>query len=371
MHYRAIIVIGARPNFMKAAPIITELKRYQDIEPILVHTGQHYDKELSKIFFDDLKLPKPDYYLGIGSGSHSEQSGQIMIAFEKILLKLNPDIVVVVGDVNSTLACTLATVKYRCGKQRYTPVIAHIEAGLRSNDWRMPEEINRRVTDMLADLLFTTEPSGRDNLMKEGISSDKIYHVGNVMIDSLLKYKKKVDKSTILDKFGLEKNSYAVLTMHRPGNVDRKEELSSILTALEEIATSIKIVFPVHPRTQKMFDQYGMKTDFLITTRPLGYLDFMKLLANASFVLTDSGGIQEETTVLNIPCLTLRENTERPVTIVKGTNILVGNARDMIVEHARRILDGEKKQGQIPKFWDGKAAQRICKIIFNHLKVHN
>jgi len=371
LHYRAVIVIGARPNFMKAAPITTQLKRYDDIETILVHTGQHYDKELSKVFFDDLNLPKPDYYLGIGSGSHSEQCGQIMIEFEKILQELDPDVVLVVGDVNSTLACALATAKFRCGRPRYSPVIAHVEAGLRSNDWRMPEEINRRLTDALADLLFTTEPSGQDNLIKEGISSDRIYHVGNVMIDSLLSFKAQAEKSLILKQLNLKENDYALLTMHRPGNVDKKNDLINILDGLEEIARSIKVVFPVHPRTKKMFRQYGIESHFLKTTQPLGYLDFMKMLTNAKFVMTDSGGIQEEATALNIPCLTLRENTERPVTVDQGTNILVGKDRDVIVAQAMKIIKGVRKQGEIPEFWDGKTAQRICKIVFNYLKVHN
>jgi UDP-N-acetylglucosamine 2-epimerase (non-hydrolysing) len=371
LHYRAVIVIGARPNFMKAAPISTQLKRYDDIETILVHTGQHYDRELSKVFFDDLNLPKPDYYLGVGSGSHSEQSGQIMIEFERILQQLDPDIVLVVGDVNSTLACALAAAKFRCGRSQYTPVIAHIEAGLRSNDWRMPEEINRKLTDALSDLLFTTESSGQENLIKEGISSEKIYYVGNVMIDSLFNNREKADKSRIMQELNLKKDDYAVLTMHRPGNVDEKECLIDILDGLEEITRSINVIFPMHPRTKKMFDKYRIKTDFLQITPPLGYLDFIKILANAKFVLTDSGGIQEETTALNVPCLTLRENTERPVTVDQGTNILVGKDRDLIIEQSMKIIQGKGKQGQIPEFWDGKAAARICKIIFNYLKVHN
>lgn len=370
MHYRAVIVIGARPNFMKAAPITTGLKRYKDIETILVHTGQHYDQGLSKVFFDDLKLPKPDYYLGVGSGTHSEQSGRIMIEFEKILQKLDPDIVLVVGDVNSTLACALAAAKYRCAQARYSPVIAHIEAGLRSNDWRMPEEINRRLTDNLADLHFTTEPSGQDNLLKEGISGDNIFFVGNVMIDSLLKFRPQAEKSSVLTNLNLKKKNYAVLTMHRPGNVDEKKDLTDILGVLKEIAGLFKVVFPVHPRTKKMFQQYGLATDFLEMTPPLGYLDFMKILINAKFVMTDSGGIQEETTALNIPCLTLRKNTERPVTVEQGTNILVGNNRDLILEQVRKIIAGHGKKGRIPSFWDGKTAHRICKIVFNYLKTH-
>jgi UDP-N-acetylglucosamine 2-epimerase (non-hydrolysing) len=356
---------------MKAAPIITQFERYKDIENILIHTGQHYDEELSKVFFDELGLPKPDFYLGVGSGPHGEQSGKVMIELEKILRDLDPDIVIVLGDVNSTLAGALTAAKLRCGHTRYRPAIAHIEAGLRSNDWRMPEEINRRLTDVLADLLFTTEPRARENLLKEGIAVEKIHDVGNVMIDSLFGYKTKAEKSDILEKLNLEKENYAVLTMHRPGNVDAKGGLISILDGLEKITASLEVVFPVHPRTQKMFKSYNIEHDFLKTTPPLGYLDFIKLLMHAKIVLTDSGGVQEETTALNIPCLTLRENTERPITIEQGTNVLVGKDPDRIVEQAMMILGGKRKHSTIPKLWDGKAATRICRIILTYLEAHN
>ncbi len=368
MKYRVIIVVGARPNFMKAAPVFTALNKYKNIVPVLIHTGQHYDKNLSKIFFDDLRLPKPHFYLNVGSGTHSVQSGKVMIEFEKVLIKQKPHLVIVVGDVNSTLACALATVKYRCLNQYYRPFVAHIEAGLRSFDWRMPEEINRRMTDALCDLLFTTEPIARENLRREGIDNAKIFYVGNVMIDSLLRFRKNAENSKILKQLELEKGRYAVLTMHRPTNVDDKKDLKKIIGALHDISKLIKIVFPVHPRTQKMLSKYNISTRFLTIAPPLGYLDFLNLMINAKFVLTDSGGIQEETTVLKVPCLTLRENTERPITVSKGTNAIVGKDPAKIVRATKHILNGQGKQGETPKFWDGKAARRISKIVYRFLK---
>jgi UDP-N-acetylglucosamine 2-epimerase (non-hydrolysing) len=355
---------------MKIAPIFIEFNKYPGIKLLIVHTGQHYDKELSKIFFKDLKLPKPHFYLGVGSNTHSVQSAKIMIEFEKILMAQSPHLVMVVGDVNSTVACALVAAKYRCTNRRYLPFIAHVEAGLRSYDWHMPEEINRRLTDALSDFLFTTEPSARDNLIKEGISSDQIFYVGNVMIDTLKKFKKRAERSTILEELKLKKKNYAVLTMHRPTNVDEKSDLKKILVALKKVADSIKIVFPIHPRTKKMLHKYRISRKFLKIIPPLGYLDFLKLMMHAKFVLTDSGGIQEETTVLNIPCLTLRDNTERPITASVGTNIIVGKDSKQITTEARKIMAGKSKQGQTPKFWDGRAAQRICKIVYNHLKVN-
>ncbi len=363
MKHKVIVVVGARPNFMKAAPVYTELKKKRSIIPLLVHTGQHYDKNLSKIFFRDLGLPKPDFYLGVGSGTHSVQTAKVMIEFEKILFREKPQMVVVVGDVNSTLACALASAKYRCTYQTYQPYIAHIEAGLRSRDWRMPEEINRRLSDALADLLFITEPSAQSNLISEGIDSKKIHFVGNVMIDSLMTFKQRAGQSKILEQLKLKKNQYCVLTMHRPTNVDEKKDLRHILSALRVIAEEIPIIFPIHPRTQKMFGAYRVKTDFLKITAPLGYLDFLKLMTGAKFVITDSGGIQEETTVLGIPCLTIRENTERPITVSQGTNTVVGTKEDKIIQEARKILTGKGKKGRKPRYWDGKAAQRIAKII--------
>ena len=370
MRYRILIVVGARPNFMKAAPVIAEFKKYASIEPMLIHTGQHYDKNLSEIFFGDLKLGKPDFYLGIGSGTHSTQTGQIMMAFEKILTEQNPHMVMVVGDVNSTIACALATAKCRCLNKEYRPFIAHIEAGLRSFDWRMPEEINRRLTDSLSDLLFTTEPSARENLLKEGIAQNKICFVGNVMIDSLLRFTRIAQKSRILTELGLQKDNYCLMTMHRPTNVDEKSDIKEILGALQELSKSIKIVFPIHPRTKKMLRHHRLKINLLKTMPPLGYLDFLKLMMNAKFVITDSGGIQEETTVLKIPCLTIRTNTERPITVAQGTNVIVGNDRKKIMAEAKKILNGKGKKGKRPELWDGKAAKRICKIIYSHLRTH-
>lgn len=368
MKYKIIIVVGARPNFMKAAPVFIEFKKYKEIDPLLIHTGQHYDNNLSKVFFDDLKLANPNFYLGVGSGTHSVQSAKVMIEFEKILVEQNPHLVMVVGDVNSTLACALAAAKYRCSNQQYNPFIAHIEAGLRSFDWHMPEEINRRLTDSLSDFLFTTEPDAEDNLIKEGIDAKRIFYVGNVMIDSLLRFKKKAEESTILTQLELKNKSYAVLTMHRPTNVDDREDFKKLLSALKEVSKSIKIIFPIHPRTKKMLHEYRVNIDFLKIIPPLGYLDFIKLMIHAKFVMTDSGGIQEETTVVNVPCLTLRENTERPVTVTMGTNIVVGKDQMKIMQETDKILQGKAKKGQIPKFWDGMAAQRICKIVYDYLK---
>lgn len=367
MKYKVIIVVGARPNFMKAAPVFVEFKKYEEVDPLLIHTGQHYDNNLSKVFFDDLKLAEPHFYLGVGSGTHSIQTAKVMIEFEKILLEQNPHLVMVVGDVNSTLACALAAAKYRCANQQYYPLIAHIEAGLRSYDWQMPEEINRRLTDSLSDFLFTTEPGAEDNLIKEGIDTEKIFYVGNVMIDSLLKSKKKAEESEILTQLKLKKKNYAVLTIHRPTNVDDREDFKKLLNALKKVSKSIQIIFPIHPRTKKMLPKYHMNTDFLKIIPPLGYLDFIKLLIHAKFVMTDSGGIQEETTVLNVPCLTLRKNTERPVTVTMGTNIIVGKDQMKIIEETDKILQGKGKKGLVPKFWDGGAAQRICKIVYDYL----
>jgi len=371
LKYKIIIVVGARPNFMKAAPIYQEFKKYPEIETLLIHTGQHYDKNLSKVFFDDLKLPRPTFHLGVGSASHSIQTARIMTEFEKILMKEEPNLIMVVGDVNSTLACALSAAKYRCLRKVYQPLIAHIEAGLRSFDWRMPEEINRKLTDALSDLLFTTEPQANDNLLKEGVEPNRIFYVGNVMIDSLLRFRAQAKNSKILKKLKLKKNSYALLTMHRPGNVDDKADLKNIIQALGKIANSIKIVFPVHPRTQKMLKRFRIKVNFLKLISPLGYLEFLKLMIEAKFVLTDSGGIQEETTVLGIPCLTLRENTERPITVSVGTNIIVGKDPQRIISESKKILNGKGKKGSIPEFWDGRTAERICKIVYDYLRTHH
>ncbi len=363
---KVFLVAGARPNFMKIAPIYEELRKYPDrFEPFIIHTGQHYDDEMSKVFFEDLKLPEPDIYLEIGSASHAVQTAKIMIEFEKAILKENPGLVVVVGDVNSTLACSLVSSKL------LIPV-AHVEAGLRSFDRTMPEEINRLVTDSLSDYFFTTCEDANDNLKKEGIPEKKMFFVGNTMVDTLLKFGANHKGTSTLSKLGVREKEYALLTLHRPSNVDDKRIFTSIIDALEEIQERIKIIFPTHPRTKKQIKNLGMEDKFvsmqnIIFTEPLGYLDFMGLLTCSKFVLTDSGGIQEETTVLGIPCLTLRKNTERPITVTEGTNVLVGVDKERIVEESCRILDGNGKLGRIPQLWDGKAAQRIIKILMERL----
>jgi len=357
---KIVSIVGTRPNFIKIAALINELKKH-DIEHILVHTGQHYDKELSKLFFDDLSLPKPDINLGVGSGSYGEQIGNVMMKFEKVLIKERPDLVIVVGDVNSTLAGALTA-------KQLGIKVAHVEAGLRSFDLTMPEEINRMLTDRISDFLFTTEKSGNINLLSEGVSSNKIFFVGNVIIDTLLKYREKANQSKIFKKLAIRKNNYCVLTLHRPSNVDNKKSLEYILEILGEIQQKIKIVFPVHPRTLKNLNGYDLLNNIknqknLILTEPLGYLDFLCLMANSRFNITDSGGIQEETTVLGIPCVTVRNNTERPVTVEQGTNMLVSTNKKKIIEVCNKLIKGMDFKGKIPKFWDGKAAKRIVYII--------
>ena len=358
---KVINVVGARPNFVKICPIVKEMGKELQIEALLVHTGQHYDHEMSKVFFEDLDLPQPDIYLGVGSGSHAQQTARIMLAFEPVLLEHKPDWVIVVGDVNSTVAGALTAVKLGVK-------VAHVEAGLRSFDRTMPEEINRIATDSLSDFLFTTCEDADENLRKEGISNEKIFFVGNVMIDTLKRSMKKIRDSTILNKYSLKLKSYALMTLHRPENVDRKDELLKILSALYEIQRHIKLIFPMHPRTEKMLEKFSLysrikKMPNLLIIPPIGYLDFLTLETHACFVLTDSGGIQEETTVLNVPCLTIRRNTERPVTVREGTNIVVHTDKEKIVNESLKIINGDSKQGKIPKLWDGKAAQRIVKII--------
>jgi len=382
---KIVSVVGARPNFMKIAPIIEQLKIKNknlkaELKHVLVHTGQHYDEEMSKSFFEDLNLPKPDINLGVGSASHAVQTAKIMIEFEKVCLRERPDLIIVVGDVNSTIACALVASKLGIK-------IAHIEAGLRSFDRAMPEEINRVLTDAISDYLFTTCEDANENLRKEGIPEEKIYFVGNVMIDTLLRYKERAKKSKILEKLGLNKDlqvrSYALLTLHRPSNVDNRETFINILKALKDVSEKIPIIFPAHPRTQRQIKSFGLEKYFNFVNiesnscvniensinllDPLSYLDFLNLMANAKFVLTDSGGIQEETTILNIPCLTLRENTERPVTLKEGTNTIVGSNPEKIISKSMDILNGKKKIGRIPKLWDGKAAERIINILIEKL----
>jgi len=345
---------------MKVAPVLNALSKSTNarIDSILVHTGQHYDYEMSQVFFQELELPKPDIYLGVGSGTHAEQTGKVLIEIEKTLLQEKPDLVLVVGDVNSTLAASIAAAKLNIP-------VAHVEAGLRSFDRTMPEEINRLLTDAISSYLFTHSPEADENLKKEGVEAGKIHFVGNVMVDSLMQYREKAANRNTVQQLGLERNGYALLTLHRPANVDEKDVLEKILDALRRISERIPVIFPAHPRTQKRIKEFDMNFQSVMVTSPLGYLDFMNLEMNAKLVMTDSGGIQEETTVLNIPCLTLRENTERPVTVTKGTNIIVGTGTKDIIDSTFKILDGSIKSGSIPDMWDGKAADRIVNIIIN------
>jgi UDP-N-acetylglucosamine 2-epimerase (non-hydrolysing) len=366
-----IIVAGARPNFMKIAPLIHEIKRYNtdksvdepEIVPLLVHTGQHYDEKMSKIFFDDLEIPKPDIDLGVGSASHAVQTAKIMVAFEKVVMENKPDLVIVVGDVNSTMACSLVAVKLGAK-------VAHIEAGLRSFDRLMPEEVNRIVTDSVSDYLFTTCEDANENLRQEGISENKIFFVGNLMVDTLLSHRHKADKSNILEKLNLigdnHVKDYALLTLHRPSNVDVKDVFERIVEELRHVSETIPIIFPAHLRTQKQIETFGMQAyfDFSFSSDnsrsirvidPLGYLDFLKLMSHARMVLSDSGGIQEETTILGVPCLTIRENTERPVTVKEGTNMLVGTNSHKISGCVMKILNGGgKKDGYPPLGWKSR-----------------
>ncbi|MDD2890064.1 MAG: UDP-N-acetylglucosamine 2-epimerase (non-hydrolyzing) [bacterium] len=378
---KIFLVGGARPNFMKIAPLWKEFKKYKHLDVSIVHTGQHYDFEMSQAFFQDLKLPNPNFYLGIGPGTHAEQTANIMIKFEKLLYTETPDIVIIVGDVNSTIACALATIKFRCSvNSTNRPLIVHIESGLRSFDRTIPEEINRVLTDTISDLLFTPSLDANENLKEEGTLESKIYFTGNIMIDSLLAYKKLAKKSKILEKLGLKK--YALLTLHRPNNVDDKKILIEIINTLKEISKTIPIVFPAHPRTKKRLTEFGLLPDAPITLSsnnpsaitnnfliidPVRYIDFLSLESNAKFILTDSGGIQEESTVLGIPCLTLRDNTERPITVTQGTNIIVGTKRESILKAVYKIMTIKTKKRKIPELWDGKTAQRIVKILNREL----
>ncbi|MGK9477960.1 non-hydrolyzing UDP-N-acetylglucosamine 2-epimerase [Melioribacter sp. OK-6-Me] len=365
---KIVSVVGARPNFMKIAPLKRAIDEFNSkdhslFEHILVHTGQHYDENMSKVFFEDLELPEPDYYLGVGGGSHAEQTARIILAFEKILLKEIPDIVVVVGDVNSTMACSITAVKMGIK-------VAHVEAGLRSFDRTMPEEINRIITDSISDILFVSEPSGILNLNNEGIPADKVAFVGNIMIDSLIYYLNKNKNSSLLDRFKLKGNSYCLVTLHRPSNVDNKESIEKIINFLNDLSSKIKIFFPVHPRTYNNFIKYSLLNnlkDEIILSEPLGYLDFISALKEAKFVLTDSGGIQEESTFLGIPCITLRNTTERPVTVEVGSNYLAGENVEKAFEYAENILAGNYKNGKIPELWDGNTAQRIVNVLYEKL----
>ena len=396
--YKILSVVGARPNFMKIAAICEAVKDYNSdentnsIDHVLVHTGQHYDANMSDSFFNDLDLPQPHLFLGVGSGSHSVQTAKVMEGFERVLLAERPDVVIVVGDVNSTVACALVTKKTWCsgGPQRrdFIPELAHVEAGLRSFDRTMPEEVNRIVTDSISDYLFTTEESANENLKREGIPESKIHFVGNVMIDTLLRHRAKAKESTILNDLQLEDGHavkpYALLTMHRPSNVDDPRVFSSMLESFLSLSQHMPIIFPAHPRTLKQIQEADLGDYFVdhctngpepwdarVRIRlvpPLGYLDFLQLMSHAHVVLTDSGGVQEETTILGVPCITLRETTERPVTLTHGTNVLVGADSRRIIETFSRLFCGARQSHSPPRFWDGKAADRMVQILAGRKK---
>lgn len=344
---------------MKIAPIMEHMKASSKITPILLHTGQHYDQNMNDVFFDQLGIPRPDIELEVGSGGQAWQISETIRKFDPVLEKESPDAVLVVGDVNATVACALSA------SYRKIPVI-HVEAGLRSFDWNMPEEINRVVTDRLSDLLFITEPSARENLLKEGTPPEKIQFVGNVMVDTLLKHRENAAQtSRILDQLQLQPGEYAVMTLHRPSNVDEKKVFADILRAVHQISKQLKIVFTVHPRTRNRIDELGLEESVksFILLEPQPYLDMVRLMSQARLVLTDSGGIQEETTVLGVPCLTLRENTERPITLSEGTNTLVGTSPEAIIREAEDIIKTGGKHGQCPELWDGCAAERIVRLL--------
>jgi len=354
------LVVGARPNFMKMAPLYFALEKAGVFNPVIVHTGQHYDYEMSLAFFEDLELPEPHYFLGAGSGTHAEQTARIMIEFEKVLLQQKADLVIVFGDVNSTLACSITA------RKLLVPV-AHVEAGLRSFDETMPEEINRKLTDGIANILFTPSPDGDKNLMNEGVDHGRIHRVGNIMIDALMTILETIDASyekTLLQKLNLKKSNYVLVTLHRPSNVDDRDTLAKILDYLEALSKKTSVVFPMHPRTKRNMEKSGMNVGRAAGLRiiePLRYKEFITLEKNAMFVLTDSGGIQEETTYLGLACLTLRPNTERPITVTEGTNELVDLSN--IEQESEWSQSGNWKKGKIPELWDGKTAERIARKI--------
>jgi UDP-N-acetylglucosamine 2-epimerase (non-hydrolysing) len=355
------VVAGARPNFIKIAELVRRLKGDKQFDCRLVHTGQHYDFQMSNVFFRDLGIPTPDVFLGVGSGSHAQQTARIITAFEKILLKERPDLAIVAGDVNSTLACALTAAKLNID-------VAHIEAGLRSFDRTMPEEINRIVTDSISKFHFASEKSGVDNLRREGADMKRVFLVGNTMIDPLVAKMTAVDRSKVLSEQGLRSRTYAVLTLHRPNNVDSVESLSTVFGILEAVTSRLPVVYPAHPRTLKNLEKFKMldrfrSLDKLMLIDPLGYLDFIRLVKSARLVLTDSGGIQEETTWLGIPCLTVRNTTERPSTISIGTNKLVARNREAVTSDVDQIMRGRWKRGRVPRYWDGHAAERIVNLL--------
>lgn len=356
-----LCVVGARPNFMKIAPIIKAFQKYpKKIQYHLIHTGQHYDEKMSQLFFDELRIPVPEINLEVGSGSQSFQTAEIMKRFEPIVLKYKPDYVLVVGDVNSTIACGLVT-------KKHDVKLIHVESGLRSFDREMPEEINRVLTDQISDVLFITEKSARNNLLREGINSKNIHFVGNVMIDSLLANRKRAEQMNTFQKYNLKSKNYFVLTLHRPSNVDQKENLKKILNIITLVSQYKQIIFPAHPRTYKNILKYKLihrLPDHLKIVEPLGYLEFLNIMSNALGVLTDSGGIQEETTILKVPCITLRENTERPTTVESGYNVITGIHKEKILLAIRNIISRKStKHYKTPPLWDGKASDRIAKKI--------
>jgi UDP-N-acetylglucosamine 2-epimerase (non-hydrolysing) len=356
-----IVVVGARPNFVKIAPVMEAFKKRHGLSVTLVHTGQHYDDAMSSAFFKDLAMPEPDIYLGVGSGGHGEQTGKVLAALEDVLSKKSADIVMVAGAVNSTVACALAAAKCQIP-------VAHVEAGLCSFDRTMPEEINRVVTDALADYLFTPSVDADWNLIREGVPKKRIYRVGNVMIDTLRRYEHDARARKTSQNFNLQPGGYAVCTLHRPSNVDSEQELRGVVRILEGLQDQCDVVFPIHPRMRKKLDEFGLvpslhRLTCLHPIEPLGYLDFLGLLIGAVLVLTDSGGVQEETTALGVPCLTMREHTERPVTVTQGTNVVVGTDPKVILRDAGRALAGDWPRGAIPEGWDGCAAERIAQIM--------
>jgi len=361
---KIISVVGARPNFIKIAPIHSSFQKYKsEINHLICHTGQHFDEKMSKIFFDELQMPKPDFYLGISGGSHAVQTANIMIEFEKVLISEKPDLVIVPGDVNSTIAASLVAAKL------HIPV-AHVEAGLRSFDRKMPEEVNRVLTDEISDYLFVTEKSGLTNLKNEGVDNTKVFFTGNVMIDSLVNFMPVIEKSKIISKLSLKFGNYVLATFHRPSNVDNKNNLTLLIEAINKISEERKVVFPIHPRTQNNLKLFGLSDKLnsnIIKLDPIGYIDFLSLTKNADLVVTDSGGIQEETTFLGVQCITVRDNTERPITSEIGTNHMIGTDFYKVVTAAKIILEGDKKIGRIPDLWDGKASQRIVEILFNSI----
>ncbi len=363
--YKIISVVGTRPNFVKVAPLCRAFAAYPaKITSLLCHTGQHSDATMSDVFFEELGMPSPDFFLGINNGTHAEITGRIMIGFENILVRERPDLVLVVGDVNSTMACALAAVKL------WIPVV-HVESGLRSGDRYMPEEINRIVTDSISDFLFVTEQTGTENLLREGVAKEKIFFTGNVMIDTLVYLEPRILASDVLSRLNLKNGAYILVTFHRPSNVDDRESLSSLVTFLNKMAHSLPVVFPIHPRTRRNLREFGLAGSLaaeVILMEPLGYIDFQALTRFAKVVVTDSGGIQEETTFLGVQCITVRDNTERPVTTTLGTNQLCGTDLPFVSEKVAEVLAGNEKSGTLPPLWDGRAAERIAEVLLKALE---